>query len=207
MRFPNNIYTVESVLKGHPDKICDQISDGLLDIYLENDSESHVAIECLGTGNTLIVAGEVNSNFNAEIEPICQKLYRHITGFSNLEVRNFLSKQSNQLVNAVNNGGAGDQGIMYGYACNTQNNYLPYGYWLVNTLAKRLDLLREETSAFLPDGKLQAIISNDEVVQLTINVQHLVDTDMEMLCSLIQNRILFDVDKSTVYKGLHRVTV
>ena len=198
MRFPNNIYTVESVLKGHPDKICDQISDGLLDIYLENDSESHVAIECLGTGNTLFVAGEVSSNANVEIEPICQNLYRHITGFSNLEVRNFLSKQSNQLVNAINNGGAGDQGIMYGYACNTYYNYLPYGYWLVNTLAKRLDLLREETSTFLPDGKLQAIISNDEVVQLTINVQHLVDTDMERLCSLIQNRILFDVDKRKV---------
>lgn len=62
-----------------------------------------------------------------------------------------LSKQSNQLVNAANNGGAGDQGIMYGYACNTQYNYLPYGYWLINTLAKQLDLLRGETDEFLPD--------------------------------------------------------
>lgn len=88
---------------------------------------------------------------------------------------------------------------MYGYACNTQYNYLLYGYWLINTLAKRLDLLWEETNAFLPDGKLQAIISNDEILQLAINVQHTVDADMEMLYSIIKNGILFDVDKRNIF--------
>ena len=204
MVFPNNTYTVESVLKGHPDKICDQISDGLLDKYLENDSESHVAIECLGTGNTLVVAGEVSTRANIAIEPICKELYKQITGFSCLNVVNLLSTQSRQLVNAVSNGGAGDQGVMYGYACNSQYNYLPYGYWLVNTLAKRLDLLREETHAFLPDGKIQAIVSNDAVTQLTINVQHLADADMEMLCSLIQDHIASDIDiRKTVINPDH----
>lgn len=198
MKFPSNKYTVESVLKGHPDKICDQISDGLLDLYLENDLNSHTAIECLGTGNTLIVAGEINSIAEIDVEKRCKELYRHITGFSNLNIINLLSKQSHQLGKAIDSGGAGDQGIMYGYACKSQYNLLPYGYWLVNTIAERLDLLRESTHVFLPDGKIQATLSDEQLLKLTVNVQHSIDTDMEKLRSLIQQNVLFDLDLSKI---------
>ena len=80
------MYTVESVLKGHPDKICDQISDGLLDAYLKADSNSHTAIECLGTGNTLIVAGEIRSNAVVDIEESCMRIYSDITGNPKINV-------------------------------------------------------------------------------------------------------------------------
>ena len=86
----------------------------------------------------------------------------------------------------INDGGAGDQGIMYGYACNNDYNFLPFGYWLVNMLAKRLDEYRATTNLFLADGKVQAIISDDRIKQLTINVQHSADADLEMMRQLNQ---------------------
>ena len=80
MKYINDSYTVESVLRGHPDKICDQISDGLLDLYLEADKGAHTAIECLGTSDTLIVAGEVSSSADIKIMRSSQLLYQQITG-------------------------------------------------------------------------------------------------------------------------------
>ncbi len=199
MIFKRKMYTVESVLKGHPDKICDQISDGLLDAYLKADSNSHTAIECLGTGNTLIVAGEIRSNAVVDIEENCMRIYSDITGNPKINVINMLSQQSGQLSDAVSNGGAGDQGIMYGYACNNKRcNFLPYGYWLVNLISRRLDLLREKTKSFLPDGKVQATLLDDEIIQLSVNVQHPSNTDMNKLNSLIKENCLFDIDENKV---------
>jgi len=124
MRFPNHVYTVESVLRGHPDKICDQISDSLLDLFLQNDADARTAIECLGTKDTLVVAGEVSSTAVLPIEQSCEEIYNQITGYSGLRVINLLSQQSPQLAKAVIGGGAGDQGVMYGYACDNQYNVL-----------------------------------------------------------------------------------
>lgn len=198
MKFENNTYTVESVLKGHPDKICDQISDGLLDMYLEADMNAHTAIECLGTSDMLIVAGEVSSSAVIPIEESCQLLYNQITNLPSVKVINLISHQSSQLGKAVDSGGAGDQGIMYGYACNTTYNYLPYGYWLVNIIAKRLDAYRQHTHTFLPDGKIQVSISGNIVDKLTINVQHLPDADMEFLRTSIQKNILYDIEATNL---------
>ena len=193
------IYTVESVLKGHPDKICDQISDGLLDLYMKSDTNAHVAIECMGTKHTLIIAGEINSGSVVNVEEECKRLYKNITGYSKINVINLLSQQSKQLSTVVQNGAAGDQGIMYGYACDNSNyNYLPYGYWLVNNMSKRLDTLRENTQCFLPDGKVQAIISNNNIIQLTINVQHSSEADMGQIEDLIKKICLFDIDTAKV---------
>lgn len=128
MKFHNRVYAVESVLRGHPDKICDQISDGLLDQFLKTDPDAHTAIECLGTKGTLVVAGEVSSTAILPIEQCSQEIYNRITGYSGLKIINLLSQQSPQLAKAVINGGAGDQGVMYGYACDNHYNYLPYGY-------------------------------------------------------------------------------
>ena len=188
-------YTVESVLKGHPDKICDQISDGLLDLYMNADKNSRTAIECMGTGSTLIVAGEIDSKASVDVEESIKEIYKNITGDSNLNVVNLLSKQSGQLASAIQGGGAGDQGIMYGYACNERDyNYLPYGYWIANTISKRLDMLRERTQSFLPDGKVQVTVSDNEIAQISVNVQHLLNADMEKLNYLIREKCLFDVE-------------
>lgn len=199
MRLINNhSYTVESVLKGHPDKICDQISDGLLDLYLSLDKSARTAIECLGTKGTLVIAGEVNSIQNLAVEQYSKELYKEITNQEQITVLNLLSQQSEQLGKPINDGGAGDQGIMYGYACNNDYNFLPFGYWLVSMLAKRLDEYRATSNLFLADGKVQAIISDDRIKQLTINVQHSADADLEMMRQLIQKEILFDIEAENV---------
>lgn len=196
----NNVeYTVESVLRGHPDKICDQISDAVLDFYLLHDKNSHTAIECLGTGNKLIIAGEINSSVQLPIEEYCVKKYSEITGFSNIDIVNLLSQQSNQLLTATLNGGAGDQGIMYGYACQNQYNCLPYGYWLVNQIARRLDNYQKNHKAFLSDGKVQATINNDSYIKkLSINIQHHDDTDLEQLRSIVKKDILYDITAESI---------
>lgn len=199
MKWNNLTYTVESVLKGHPDKICDQISDGLLDQYLEKDCNAHTAIECLGTSNTLIVAGEVNSAITIPIEECCRKLYQKITDLPTINIVNLLSQQSCQLGKAVENGGAGDQGVMYGYACDNEYNYLPYGYWLVNNIANRLDNYRDESKDFLSDGKVQVVISENTISKLTINVQHSPDVDMEQLRTNIQKNVLYDLDNTKIF--------
>lgn len=192
MKYNEKTYTVESVLRGHPDKICDQISDVILDAYLEKDKMAHTAIECLGTRNKLIVAGEIKSSEEIEIESLSRKTYCEITGTSDIEVINLTSKQSEQLGNAIKVGGAGDQGVMYGYACKTEYNYLPYGYWLVNDIAKRLDELREKTKIFLPDGKVQAVVEKGKLKRVTVSVQHPLKCNMEELEKAIKKVINLD---------------
>lgn len=198
MKFPNRVYAVESVLRGHPDKICDQISDGLLDQFLKTDPDAHTAIECLGTKGTLVVAGEVSSTAILPIEQCSQEIYNRITGYSGLKIINLLSQQSPQLAKAVINGGAGDQGVMYGYACDNHYNYLPYGYWLVNMLAKRLDLLRTRTHSFEADGKIQAVLSENTIIKLTINVQHIANADLPEINNLIRQYVLFDIENENI---------
>ena len=166
-------YTTESVLQGHPDKICDQISDALLDAFLMQDCNAHTAIECLGSGNNLIVAGEISTqNKRVDIEKIVNDVYQSIGYCEKLNILNFLTSQSRQLNDAVMNGGAGDQGIVYGYAINNQYNYLPYGVYLSNLIAKEIDTYRKSVDYLLPDGKVQVTISENNLEQLIINVQH-----------------------------------
>ena len=199
MKLVSNIYTTESVLKGHPDKICDQISDGLLDSFLEVDSNAKVAIECLGTNKAIVVAGEVDSRYSFSIENKCEQIYNEITGLTSPKIINLLTQQSSQLRKPIENGRAGDQGIMYGFACDTRYNYLPYGYWIANNIAKRLDVYRDKTRLFLPDGKIQVYVVNGSIEQLTINVQHEVDSDLEILKSTIEKEILYDVQAEKIF--------
>ena len=103
-------YTVESVLRGHPDKICDQISDALLDAYLQYDMTSHTAIECMGCGSNFIIAGEVQSIGVVDIERIVSEVYYSIGYQNTLNVINLLHPQSQQLNTAIIHGWAGDQG-------------------------------------------------------------------------------------------------
>lgn len=178
-------YTVESVLEGHPDKVCDQICDTILDAYLEHDKFSKVAVECLGTGNHLVIGGEVFSNSAVNVEMIAQSVYREIGYDTSLEVVNKLNVQSEQLRQAVLSGAAGDQGSMYGYACDSDYNYLPYGVYIVNAVAKEIDLLRKRSHAYLPDGKVQITVENGCIDSLIISVQHSKNSDIEQIKNLV----------------------
>lgn len=178
-------YTVESVLAGHPDKVCDQICDAILDRYLEGDENSKVSVECLGSGTFLIIGGEVSSNTNIKVEGIAQAIYNQIGYDNKLTILNKINIQSVQLRRVVDIGAAGDQGTMYGFACNSEFNFLPYGVYLINAIAKEIDLLRKQTSLYLPDGKVQVTFKGNCIDTLVISVQHSKDSNIDYLRSEI----------------------
>lgn len=189
----NRLLTVETVLEGHPDKVCDQISDAILDEYLKYNRNSNVAIECLGTGNTLFIGGEVFSSTNVNIETIANNVYRSIGYVNKLNIIENINKQSEQLRLSIENKAAGDQGIMYGYACNSEYNYLPYSIYAVNMIAEKIDSLRKRENKYLPDGKVQITFNKNKIDTLVINIQHKKETDIEELRNLILNQAVNSV--------------
>lgn len=183
-------YTVESVLRGHPDKICDQISDALLDAYLQYDMTSHTAIECMGCGSNFIIAGEVQSIGVVDIERIVSEVYYSIGYQNTLNVINLLHPQSQQLNTAIIHGGAGDQGVVYGYAINNEYNFLPYGSYISNLIAKEIDIYRKRVDYLLPDGKVQVTISDNHIEHLIVSVQHKETVTVDFIESDIVNNVL-----------------
>lgn len=177
----SSYYSVEAVLQGHPDKVCDQIADAVLDVFLQTDSNAKVAVECLGCGNKLHLAGEVNTSAHIDIERIAREVYRDIGYTQAIHVSSHIQSQSAQLRAVVDFGAAGDQGILYGFAVNSLFNCLPYGVFAINAIAKAIDGLRHRTRLFLPDGKVQATIRNGEIETLVISVQHEPDADLDSL--------------------------
>ena len=182
-------YTVESVLEGHPDKVCDQICDSILDAYLDSDTDAKVAVECMGTGNTLFIGGEVFSNSNINVENIAARTYEDIGYTDKLEIFNRINIQSKQLRDPVLMGAAGDQGIIYGFACGGEYNYLPYGVYIINAIAEKIDLLRKNTNLYLPDGKVQITFMSGEVETLIVNIQHYENSNLDRLREIILNEV------------------
>jgi S-adenosylmethionine synthetase len=169
------IYTVESVTSGHPDKVCDQISDAVLDECLRQDPKSRVAVETFGSHGTLVIGGEVTTTAKVDYESIARKVYGDI-GYDNkgLEVLVKVSEQSPDIAQGVDTGGAGDQGIMYGFATDETSEYMPKGVVLVHKLAKGLEDLRRSGKFdwLRPDGKTQVTIDNGRVIKVLVSTQH-----------------------------------
>lgn len=177
MIYKPKIYTVESVTSGHPDKVCDQISDAILDECLRQDPMSRVAMEAFGGHGLLIVGGEVTTKAEVDFEKVARDVYKEIGYVDNLKVIANVVKQSPDIAQGVDTGGAGDQGIMYGYATNETPEFLPKGIVLVNKLAKGLEDLRKsgEVKWLRPDGKAQVTIngeSGDKISTILISTQH-----------------------------------
>ena len=189
----SSCYTVESVLKGHPDKVCDQICDALLDEYMRIDHESRVAIECMGKSKTLVISGEVASSAEVDVELVSNSVYQEIGYHDCLNVTNVIGRQSEQLAGPVSRGAAGDQGVMYGFACAGPYNSLPLGLHVVHTLAKEIDALREREHAYLPDGKVQVTVKNSVVQSLVISVQHHSDSDLHWLRKYVMDQAAANV--------------
>ncbi len=174
MNIPN-IYTVESVTSGHPDKICDQISDAILDACLEQDPQSRCAVECFGSHGLLVIGGEVSTKAQVDFEQIAKKEYEQIGYDPNtIKVLNCVSKQSSEISSGISGGGAGDQGIVYGYATNETEELLPKGVVLAHALARGLEDLRTsgELPWLLPDGKTQVTIKDGEIDTIIVSTQH-----------------------------------
>lgn len=174
MFYRPSIYTVESVTHGHPDKICDQISDSILDECLEQDRFSRVAIEAFGGHGLLVIAGEITSKAELDFIEISRNTYLGIGNSDPLKIVSNVVHQSPDIAQGVNRGGAGDQGIMYGYAINETPEFLPKGIVLVHKLTKGLQLLRESGALdwLRPDGKAQITINNDLVETVLVSTQH-----------------------------------
>ena len=158
MSVKKSIYkTAESVSPKHPDKICDQISDAILDAYLGIDPNARVAVEAVGGHGKVFIVGEVSSSAHPEIEPIAKRLA------PNCEIEVRLVKQSPEIAHGVDTGGAGDQGIMVGYACNETPELLPLEVVLGRKLNQNLYArwpYDGKTQVTLKDGKITSIVAS-----------------------------------------------
>ncbi len=180
MQYNLKTYTVESVTSGHPDKICDQISDAILDKCLEQDPKSRVAINTMGSHGFLFIGGELTTSAEVNFKEIAGKVYREIGHSDNLEIHTNIIRQSPDIALGVDDGGAGDQGIMYGFATNETPEFLPKAVVLSHKLAKGLELLRRNDKRFSwlkPDGKTQVTIKKGLIKTILVSCQH--DEKME----------------------------
>ena len=207
--YKNYFLTSESVTKGHPDKVADLISDCILDEYLKGDKNSRVAVETLISNNKVIIAGQVSSNTKVDIEKLVRNTLKNVEynnsevtmDYKTCDVEVNLTEQSKDIALGVNAGGAGDQGIMFGYATDETEEYMPYPISLAHKLSRKIDEVRE--NKILPylksDGKVQVTVEyiNDTPIRvdtILISVQHSKDVNIIQL----QKDILEEVILETV---------
>ncbi len=150
------LFSNEIVFRGHPDKVCDQISDAILDECLRQDKNSRVAVETMGGKGKIFVTGEITTNAIFNVEEIVKSILDEI-GYdsSKYDVIDNIGKQSSDIAMGVDVGGAGDQGMMFGYACNDTEELLPLAQVILQELSKNYDVLTKMNDNFLPDGKAQ----------------------------------------------------
>ena len=199
------LFTSESVTEGHPDKICDQISDAILDACLEQDPFSRVACECLITTNKLIIAGEITTQAQVNYEAIARKVICDIGYDSeekffdgkNCEVEVLIHTQSPDIAMGVDTWGAGDQGIMFGYASNETQSFLPMPIDLAHKLAFQLSKVRKSwlLSFLRPDGKTQVSVEYENgkakrIATIIVSTQHSKDITQEELHQAIKKEVI-----------------
>jgi S-adenosylmethionine synthetase len=200
----NNNYTVESVTSGHPDKICDQISDAILDAYLKKDPLSRVAVETFGGHGKLVIGGEVTSKGIVDYVKIARTVYKNIGYTDRLEISAHIVTQSPDIAMGVDTGGAGDQGIMYGFATDETPEYLPKGVVLAHKLAQSLEKLRKSKKIkwLKPDGKTQVTYAGGKLQTVLVSTQHAKEITHEKIVKEITEKIIYPLlspaEKKTV---------
>lgn len=225
------LFTSESVTEGHPDKLCDYISDSVLDAHLAQDKNSRVACETVAGKGEVYITGEITSTAQVNIEEIARQAIKEVGyGDSDLDidyktckVTVNVCKQSPDIALGVDKSleskegeleseGAGDQGIMFGYACNETEELMPLPISLAHKLARRLtEVRKQEIINYLrPDGKVQVTVEYEDdrpvrVNTVVVSTQHEKDVDMEMLKKDIKEKVINQVvpnellDENTKY--------
>ena len=214
-------FTSESVTNGHPDKICDQISDAVLDAILEKDPNGRVACECSATTGLIMIMGEISTSAQIDIPAVARKVICDI-GYDSSEkgfdgntcsIITSINRQSADIALGVDRAGAGDQGMMFGYACDETPEYMPLAISLAHKLAARLTKVRVDglMPYLRPDGKSQVTVEYDEngnavrIDTVVISSQHSESVSYEKLRSEIIENVIKPVipadmlDEKTVY--------
>ena len=201
-------FTSESVTEGHPDKLCDYISDTILDETLKQDKYSRVAVETFASLNKITIAGQITSNAKLDIEKIVRERIKEIgydradldIDYRTCEIDINITKQSSDIAQGVDIGGAGDQGIMFGYATDETEEYMPFAISMAHKLAKRLtDVRKQKIIPYLrPDGKTQVTVEyeNDKVKRIDtilISTQHEESADINTLKTDIMDKVIKEV--------------
>ena len=215
----NYLFTSESVSEGHPDKVADQISDAILDAYLLHDPDAKVACECLITTNHLVIAGEAKANHAEQVNPveIAKKVIRDIgydsiqTGFDYklADYTLLLHEQSPEINESVSTGGAGDQGLMFGYACNETPELMPMPLMLAHKLMRGLADLRKsgKISWLLPDAKSQVSVRYENgrpvgVEKVVISTQHREGIGQKQIAETLMEALILPVTRA-YFPGAH----
>lgn len=205
-----NLFTSESVSEGHPDKLCDQISDAILDECLRQDKYSRVACECFATTNLLVIGGEITTNAKVDYEAVARDVMRRI-GYTaedlgidadTCEIKVVMDTQSSDIALGTNVevGGAGDQGIMFGYATNETETYMPLPISMAHELVRYASELRHNGTFkhARPDMKSQVTIdytdeNNPKVDTILMSIQHDPDFNEEEFKTFIKEKIMKEV--------------
>ena len=214
------LFTSESVTEGHPDKLCDYISDSILDSFLEKDENSRVACETVAGKGEIFITGEITSKAEVDIEKVVRQAIKEI-GYDNSEIDMdyrtckiiiSISKQSPDIALGVDKSletkkgegieseGAGDQGLMFGFACDETKELMPLPISLAHRLAKRLSEVRKQKiiSYLRPDGKVQVTIEYNDgkpvrVDTIVISTQHDSDVDLDVLKKDIKDKVIKEI--------------
>ncbi|MDD4643643.1 MAG: methionine adenosyltransferase [Bacilli bacterium] len=214
------LFTSESVTCGHPDKMCDQISDAVLDAYLKGDANSRVACEVCVSKNIVLVVGEITSKATVDIDSVVRQVITEI-GYDKdelqfnghtCEIIKSLSKQSEDIALGVDRAleekenlsprelGAGDQGLMFGYACDETSSYMPLAIYLSHELAKRLEYVRKAgiLKYLRPDGKTQVTVEYDgdiakRIDTVVVSCQHDAEIEVDQIKEDIIKHVINEI--------------